>query len=396
MVALAGSSASSRLRVAVAAGEASGDLLGADLIKALRARVTDVEFVGIAGPHMVAAGCESWYRTEDLSVMGLAEILKDLPRLLKLRRDFISRLRVAQPDIFIGIDAPDFNLPVGAALRKLALPSVQYVSPQVWAWRQSRVKNIRKSTDLVLCVFPFETSFYEKHNVNALFVGHPIADQIPLVANRASARAELNLPAAKPILAILPGSRISEVSKLARPFLETGRWLQEHHPGLEVVVALSNEATRATYKKVTGGIHLDPAPRLTLGRAREVLTAADIVLTASGTASLEAALLKRPMVVAYIISGLTHQLFKLLGLNKLEYFSLPNLLAGFEIVPEFLQRDVQPVVLGSALQNYLAYTEGCEPWPGVFEKIHLQLRQNASDRAADAVLDLLGGDIGRH
>ena len=396
MPALADSSASSRLRVAVAAGEASGDMLGAGLIEALRARVPDAEFVGIAGPHMVAAGCEPWYRTEELSVMGLVEVFKDLPRLLKLRRDFIGRLRAAQPDIFIGIDSPDFNLPVEAALRKLALPTVQYVSPQVWAWRQSRVKSIRSAADLVLCVLPFETDFYEKHSVNSVFVGHPLADQIPLAVNAAAAREDLDLPASKPILAILPGSRNSEVSKLARPFLETGSWLQERHPGLEVVVALANEATRATYERATHGIRLEPPPRPVVGRAREVLTAADVVLTASGTASLEAALLKRPMVVAYIISGLTHRLLKLLGLNKLEYFSLPNLLAGLEIVPEFLQADVRPAVLGPALQNYLTHPIGDESWRGVFEEIHLQLRRNASDGAADAVLDLLRGVAGRH
>lgn len=384
------------LRVAIAAGEASGDTLGAGLIEALRSRESDAEFFGIAGPRMIAAGCEPWYRTEELSVMGLAEVLKDLPRLLRLRREFINRLRAGQPDIFIGIDSPDFNLPVEAALKKTAVPTVQYVSPQVWAWRQSRVKSIRRAADLVLCLLPFETDFYKQHGVNSVFVGHPLADQIPVTVDLVGARKDLGLPASKPILALLPGSRHSEVSKLARPFLETGSWLQERRPDLEVVVALANDETRATYESETKGISLEPPPRLIVGRARDVLAAADVVLTASGTASLEAALLKRPMVVAYIISGLTHRLLKLLGLNKLDNFSLPNLLAGREIVPEYLQADVRPAVLGPALDKFLTQPAHDEPWRGVFEEIHLQLRCNASDGAAAAVLELLREEGGRH
>ena len=322
--------------------------------------------------------------------MGLAEVLRDLPRLLKLRRAFINRLRGARPDIFIGIDSPDFNLPVEAALKKLAIPTVQYVSPQVWAWRQSRVKGIRKAADLVLCLLPFETRFYTEHRVNSVFVGHPLADEIPLVVDVGAAKRALELPASGPILALLPGSRNSEVSKLARPFLETGSWLQKRHPGLEIVVALANESTRATFEEATRGITSDPGPRVVVGRAREVLMTADVVLTASGTASLEAALLKRPMVVAYIISRLTHRLLKLLGINRLENFSLPNLLAGREVVPEYLQADVCPAVLGPALEAFLAQSPGEKPWSGAFEEIHLKLRRDASDGAATAILDLLG------
>ena len=254
--------------------------------------------------------------------MGLAEVLKDLPRLLRLRRSFVERLRAARPDVFIGIDSPDFNLPVEAALKKLAVPTVQYVSPQVWAWRQSRVKGIRRAADLVLCVLPFETDFYATHGVNSVFVGHPLADEVPIDVDTAAARRALKLPVSTSTLAVLPGSRHSEVSRLARPFLETCKWLRERHPGLEIVVALANDGTRDAFAKATRGIDLHPPPRLIVGRAREVLAAADVVLTASGTASLEAALLKRPMVVAYIISGLTHRLLRVLGLNKLAHFSL--------------------------------------------------------------------------
>ncbi len=377
------------LRVAIAAGEASGDTLGAGLIEALRKLSPQAQFFGIAGPGMISAGCEPWYRTEELSVMGLAEILRHLPRLLKLRRQFIKRLQAAQPDVFIGIDSPDFNLPVEAALKKSGVPTVQYVSPQVWAWRQSRAAGIRDATDLVLCVLPFEVEFYRTHGVNSVFVGHPLADEVPVEVDAGDARQSLGLPAATAILAVLPGSRSTEVSRLARPFLETGKWLQQRHPGLQVVVALVNDAIRNRYLQATNGIELDPPPRLVVGRAREVIAAADVVLTASGTASLEAALLKRPMVVAYIISRLTHRLLRVLGLNKLEYFSLPNLLAGRELVPEYLQRQVRPTELGPALERYLNPRGEHENWRDAFTAIHQQLRRNASDGAARAVLGLL-------
>lgn len=377
------------LRVAIAAGEASGDTLGAGLIEALRKLSPQAQFFGIAGPGMISAGCEPWYRTEELSVMGLAEILRHLPRLLKLRRQFIKRLQAARPDVFIGIDSPDFNLPVEAALKKSGVPTVQYVSPQVWAWRQSRVAGIRDATDLVLCVLPFEVEFYRTHDVNSVFVGHPLADEVPLEVDAGDARQSLGLPAATAILAVLPGSRSTEVSRLARPFLETGKWLQQRHPGLQVVVALVNDTIRDRYLQATSGIELDPPPRLVVDRAREVIAAADVVLTASGTASLEAALLKRPMVVAYIISRLTHRLLRVLGLNKLEYFSLPNLLAGRELVPEYLQRQVCPTELGPALERYLNPQGEHEKWRDAFTAIHQQLRRNASDGAARAVLGLL-------
>ena len=377
------------LRVAIAAGEASGDTLGAGLIEALRKLSPQAQFFGIAGPGMISAGCEPWYRTEELSVMGLAEILRHLPRLLKLRRQFIKRLQAARPDVFIGIDSPDFNLPVEAALKKSGVPTVQYVSPQVWAWRQSRAAGIRDATDLVLCVLPFEVEFYRTHGVNSVFVGHPLADEVPVEVDAGDARQSLGLPAATAILAVLPGSRSTEVSRLARPFLETGKWLQQRHPGLQVVVALVNDAIRDRYLQATKGIELDPPPRLVVGRAREVIAAADVVLTASGTASLEAALLKRPMVVAYIISRWTHRLLRVLGLNKLEYFSLPNLLAGRELVPEYLQRQVRPTELGPALERYLNPRGEHENWRDAFTAIHQQLRRNASDGAARAVLGLL-------
>ena len=381
------------LRVGVVAGEASGDMLGSGLIAAIREQLPGSEFVGVAGPEMIKAGCEPLYRAEELSVMGFAEVLQHLPRLLRLRKDLLRRLQAAQLDVFVGIDSPDFNLPLAGALKKSGIPTVQYVSPQVWAWRQSRAAGIRRVVDLVLCLLPFETRFYEACGVNARFVGHPLADEIPMETNKVSARANLGIPAAGSYLAILPGSRMSEVSRLSRPFLETAKELAARRPDLRVIAGLANESTGAFFSAQARDIGIDPMPLFFTGRARDVMGAADVVLTASGTASLEVLLTKRPMVVAYIISGITHRLFRWLGLKRLDYFSLPNLLAGRQVVPEYLQGDVHPKILGSALEEYLdgranGQAEDCG-WYDEFRTIHQQLRRNASSEAASAVLGLL-------
>jgi len=383
------------LRVGVVAGETSGDTLGAGLIAAIKDRVPESEFVGIAGPGMIAAGCEPWYHAEELSVMGLAEVMRHLPRLLRLRRDLLRRLRAAELDVFVGIDSPDFNLPVEAALKKAGIPTVQYVSPQVWAWRQSRVAGVRRAADLVLCLLPFETGFYEAHGVKARFVGHPLADEVPAETSKTDARASLGIPASGPCLAILPGSRTSEVARLARPFLETAHWLSIRRPQLRVIVGLANETTRAVFSEQTRDVGLDPPAGLFTGRAREVMGAADVVLTASGTASLETLLTKRPMVVAYVISGITHRLLRLLGLSRLDYFSLPNLLAGRQVVAEYLQGDVRPEILGPALEAHLDGEDrqgGDSGWYDAFTTIHQQLQRSASAGAASAVLELLNNE----
>lgn len=380
------------LRVGLVAGEASGDALGAGLIDAIRDRVPDVRFVGVAGPRMIASGCEPWYHIEDLSVMGLSEVLRHLPRLLRLRKGLLRRLQAAELDIFVGIDSPDFNLPVETALKSAGVSTVQYVSPQVWAWRQSRVAGVRRAANLVLCLLPFEPRFYQTHGVNARFVGHPLADEVPMETCKADARAALGLSGNGPYLALLPGSRRSEVSRLSLPFLETAKWLSAGRPSLEVIVGFANESTRKVFSERTRDIKLERPPRLFTGRARDVMGAADAVLTASGTASLEVLLTKRPMVVAYIISGVTHRLMRLLGLNRLEHFSLPNLLAGKQVVPEYLQADVCPQILGPALAVHLDRGDdqgGKRDWYDVFRSIHQQLRCNASAGAAGAVLELL-------
>ena len=378
-----------RLRVAIVAGERSGDTLGAGLIEALRRRVPELECVGIAGDAMTAAGCDAWYRSEELSVMGLAEVLRHLPRLLRIRKRLVARLSAQPPDVFVGIDSPDFNLPVAAAMKRLGVPAVQYVSPQVWAWRQSRVESIRRAVDLVLCVLPFETEFYARHDVNAQFVGHPLADAVPERVDRAAVRERLGLGRDARVLAVLPGSRASEVARLAGPFMETARWLQARLPGLQVAVALSSEPMRALFARGAAGVDLDPPAHLIMARAREVLAASDAVLTASGTASLEAALYRRPMVVAYRLSWLTYWVWKRMGVAKLAVFSLPNLLAGRSLVQEFLQRDVRADRLGEALLPLLSSDEHQMELQQAFADIHSRLKRDADNRAAEAVLGLL-------
>jgi lipid-A-disaccharide synthase len=378
------------LRFALAAGEASGDTLGAGLIEALRALVPDAEFVGMAGPKMIAAGCEPWYRAEEIAVMGFFEVLPHLPRILKLRRELIARIERGGFDAFIGIDAQDFNKPAAAALKRAGIKTVQYVSPQVWAWRQSRVATIRDAVDLVLCVLPFEPKFYEAHGVNAKFVGHPLADAIPLNVDKAAARAGLGLPPGKPVLAVLPGSRRSEVSRLAAPFMATAAWLKRELPDLTIAVAIASDATAELFDEATRGMDLAGAA-LIPQRSRDVMAAADVVLTASGTASLEALLTKRPMVVAYKMVPLTYWLVRRLGVSKLPYFSLPNLLAGRALVPEFVQEQVRPDVLGPAVLGALDGTALATGWYDAFADIHRQLRCDASASAAREVLALVRG-----
>lgn len=380
------------LRVAIVAGEASGDALGAGLIAALRRRVPQAQFFGIAGPRMIEAGCEPWHRTDELSVMGLAEVLPHLRRLLKLRRRLIARIAAARPDVYIGVDSSDFNVPVEAALKAAGITTVQYVSPQVWAWRRSRVARIRAATDLVLCLLPFEAPFYAEHGVRARFVGHPLADEIPIENDTSTARHALGLPPDAPVLALLPGSRRAEVERLAPRFLGTAAWLAARRPEMHFVVAAASDAARDIAARAALGLALDPPPEIVTGRAREVMTAADVVLTASGTASLECLLLKRPMIVAHRLSPMTYWLVRRMGVERLPNFSLPNLLAGRRIVPEYVQSDVRPDILGPAVLSCLELSRERSQWRETFDAIHRRLRCGASESAAEAVLALVNGD----
>jgi lipid-A-disaccharide synthase len=381
---------SSKLRVAVVACETSGDTLGAGLIEAMQRRMPKAEFFGMAGDKMTARGCEAWHRIEEHSVMGLAEVLPHLPRLLRLRSRLIRRFIAASPDVFVGVDSPDFNLPIEAALRKAGIKTVQYVSPQVWAWRQSRVSKIRSATDLVLCVLPFEEEFYSEHGVAARFVGHPLADSIALHVDPSEARKAIGLDPEKPLVALLPGSRRAEAARLGEPFLGTARWLQERRPELRFAVAVANPAVGEIIEQTLRKIRLEPAPQLIFGKTRDVIAGADAVLTASGTATLEALLLKKRMVVAHKISPSTYWLVRRLGVARLPNFSLPNLLSGQTVVPEFVQERVRPDVLGPSLLDVLENRGLHTDWYELFSAIHRQLRRDASASAAAAVLELLG------
>jgi len=372
------------------AGEASGDNLGGPLVEALAARAPGSVFYGIAGPRMAAAGCEAWHPSDELAVMGLAEIVRHLPRLLRLRRELLARLVAAGPDAYVGIDSPEFNLRVAAALKSRGVPTVQYVSPQVWAWRQGRVRTIGNAVDLVLCLLPFEADFYRAHGVHAEFVGHPLADRIALESDRPAARVALGLHADGAVVAVLPGSRRAEVGRLGPPFAATIAWLASRRPDIAFVAAMANDAARRSFADALAALAPGVEVRVVDGRAEECMVASDAVLLASGTATLEATLVKRPMVVAYRVAPLTNWLLRGLRLVKTQYFSQPNLLAGRALVPEFFQAEVRPDVLGPAVLGQLERADLAE-LVGAFGDIHRALRRDASARAAEAILDLVAG-----
>jgi lipid-A-disaccharide synthase len=377
------------LRVGMVAGEASGDTLGAGLIHALRRLAPDTVFFGIAGPKMLAAGCEVWEPSESLAVMGLFEILRDLPRLLRLRARMRTSFRRAKPDVFVGIDAPEFNLGLARALRRSGVPTVQYVSPQVWAWRQNRVRTMHQSVDLVLCLLPFEKRFYDGEGMAAEFVGHPLADAIPLDVDRVRARADLGLPQDARIVALLPGSRRGEVTRLAKDFARTARWMARERAGLTFIAPLASAATREIFAAALA--RTAPALTVTLldGQAQAALVAADVVLVASGTASLEAALCKRPMVVVYRLGAMTAWLLRRLKLVKSKFFAQPNLLADRRVVGEYFQEEIVPESIGAELLMWLDDVPRREGLEREFLRIHAGLKLDASARAAQAVLALV-------
>jgi lipid-A-disaccharide synthase len=379
--------ASSPLIVLVA-GETSGDNLGAHLIEALRARVPGARFAGIAGPRMIAAGCEAWERADDLAVMGLFEVLPHLPRLLRIRRNLLARVLAQRPDVYVGVDAKEFNLRVAPRLKARGIRTVQYVSPQIWAWRQGRVRTIGRAVDLVLCLLPFEKRFYDEHGVHAVFVGHPLADQIPLHLDPREARAALRLDPEGAYVALLPGSRHGEVARLSPDFAATVAWLQQRRPALKFIAALANEGARQTFAAALEAAGVRDRVTLVDGNAQRVMAASDVVLLASGTATLEATLVKRPMVVAYRLSVLTTFLLKTLKLFKAPFFAQPNLLAGRQVVPEYFNDEVRADVLGPAVLTQLERADR-DQLVQTFASIHETLRRDASARAAEAIVALL-------
>lgn len=371
-----------KLRVALVAGEASGDILGSGLMQALRQRRPDIEFIGVGGPRMQAEGLQSHFPMERLAVMGLVEVLGRLRELLRRRKDLVRMLIEARPDVFIGIDAPDFNLNIELKLRRASIRTVHYVSPSVWAWRQKRVLKIKEACDLMLALFPFEARFYEEHAVPVRFVGHPLANTIPLEADRAGARERLGLPQDAQVVALLPGSRGGEVGKLGALFLDTAQRLAQARPALRFVLPCASPERRVQIEEMLAG--RDLPVQLLDGASHEALAACDVVLIASGTATLEALLYKRPMVVAYKVAPMTYRILK--RLVKSPYISLPNLLAGRLLVPELIQDAATPDALAASV---LPLLDDGSMQTESFDAIHRALRQDASAQAAEAVLALV-------
>ena len=377
------------MRIALVAGEASGDTLGAALIDALRRRYPGAEFAGVAGPRMIAAGCTAWFDSEQLAVMGLTEILRHLPRLMRLRSALQRRILDWRPDVFIGVDFKEFNLGLARRLKKQGLRTIQYVSPQVWAWRQGRARTMGEAVDLILCLFPFEPAFYREYGVRATFVGHPLADQIPMEIDRAAARVELGVDAGARVLAVLPGSRRAEVERLADTFAGAAELLAIRYPGLVTIAPMVTPELRELFAARCAALAPRAAVRMIDGQARVALAAADVVLVASGTATLEAALCKRPMVVAYKLGAITAFLLRQLGLVKVKHFSQPNLLAGKELVPEFFQAEANPGNLADALASWFEQPGRVTDVQKAFASIHESLRRGGADLAAAEIAELL-------
>jgi lipid-A-disaccharide synthase len=376
------------LHVGIIAGEASGDNIAAGLIHAIRKREPDAFFEGVAGPRMIAAGCFSLYPMENLSVMGLVEVLKHLPKLFSMRRELRRHFLKTPPDIFIGIDAPDFNLSLERSLKRAGIRTLHYVSPSVWAWRQYRVRKIAASVDCMLTLFPFEERFYEQQQVPARFVGHPLADLIADDVDPLQAREHLGIQHKGPLIALLPGSRVGEIRRLAADFLRAASWCHERRSDTRFVVPLANNACRSVFEDALATVNSRLPVTLLSGQGLEAMAAANAVLLASGTATLECMLLKRPMVVAYRLSPLTYQLARMLV--NTPYYSLPNLLADRPLVKEFIQGDITPEALGREILRLIGNPLQTQELTSVFTQIHDELRQDASRIAAETVLELTG------
>lgn len=377
------------MKLGIVAGEASGDILAAGLLRELRKRRAGLHAEGVAGPEMIAAGCTDLWPMEKLSVMGLAEVLAHLPELMRMRRDVVTHFASMRPAVFVGVDAPDFNLGLARRLKSAGIPTAQYVSPSVWAWREGRAAKIGQSVDLVLCLFPFEPAIYARHGVKAVFVGHPLADLIPESVDVSAKRRELGLAVDARWLALLPGSRMSEVTRLTGEFLRTAAWLRKRDPRLRFVVPAATPRIREFIENRLAAAGSALEVTVIDGRSRDVMAAADAVLLASGTAALEAMLLKRPMVVSYRVSALTYALVRLLRLLRLPYVSLPNVLAGRAVVPECLQGRARAEIIGPEILRLLDDEAARRAQVDVFHDVRKQLRRNASAQAAEAVLELI-------
>ncbi len=377
------------LTIAVVAAEPSGDLLGAALMAALKSRYADISFIGVGGPEMTAIGLDSRIPLEKLSVMGIFEVLPRLPELLKLRSQLRNWLIEQKPDVFIGIDAPDFNLGLARSLKEKGITTIQYVSPSVWAWKEKRVKKIRASVDRVLCLFPFEESFLQRHHIAATYVGHQLADQLPIRPSSREAREALGLPEDARVLALLPGSRVKEVERLARPFLQTAVEVNAQLENLHVVVPLVNATTRDMFEKLAEPFRSQLNLQLVDRKATAVMTAADVVLLASGTATLQGMLCKRPMVVGYRVNALTAAYIRLFRMIKIPYLAIANLLCNEMLAPEFIQERCRADLMAPAVVQMFTDKEYRQNIVQRYSEIHGQLRCDAAAAAAGAVLAMV-------
>ena len=377
-----------RIRIALMAGEASGDLLGAHLLAALKERIPRLEAFGIGGPQMQSAGLQSWYPMEWFAVRGYVEVIRSLPKLLRVRREFKRRLLADPPDLFIGIDAPDFNIDLELALRAAGITTVQYVSPSIWGWRGERIHKIKRAVSKILALFPFEPAIYERAGVPVAYVGHPLADDFPDHPDRLAAREQMRISPKQIVVALLPGSRQSEVREMGELFIATARLVAEQIPNAHFLVPLVSRETRNIFEEA---IYLQQAEALPItilfGHAHMAMTAADAILVASGTATLEAALLKRPMVISYKMPRLSAWIMRRKA--HLPYAGLPNILAGEFVVPELLQEDATAENLAQALCNQLQDKEVRKRLEHRFLVIHRSLRQDTANRAVEAILPLL-------
>ncbi|HET7313872.1 lipid-A-disaccharide synthase [Salinisphaera sp.] len=372
----------------IVAGEVSGDVLAAGLIRRLAQRYPGARFIGVTGPRMRAAGCESRADIEALSLFGISEVIGQIPRLLRLRRQLYRQVLQLRPDAFIGVDAPAFNTRLEERVRRAGIATVHYVCPTAWAWRAGRTRAIRRAVDLLLAIFPFEPDFFAAHHIRATFVGHPLADELPAHPSAAAAREALGLDPQARWVGLLPGSRGAEVSRLGPRFLEVARWLARRDPAVRFIAPMASARVRARFEAdLARFADLDVV--LVDGRSREVMRAAEALLIASGTATLEALLAKTPMVVAYELSGTNYWIARGLNLIKTEFVSMPNLLAGRRLVPELLQTDAQVPMLGAWLYRLMHSPAARATQIDAFEAIHQILARDADARAADAVAELI-------
>ena len=381
------------MRIAIVVGETSGDMLGSGLMKSLQEKYPNAKFEGIGGPLMEAQGFNSFVPMERLAVMGLVEILGRIFELLKVRKNLIRYWAKNPPDIFIGIDAPEFNTKLEYKLRQLGIKTAHYVSPSVWAWRSKRIHQIKKSVDLMLTLFPFEAKFYESNQVPVQFVGHNLADKIPFEPDCSDAISYLKLDADKPVVCLMPGSRGSEVEKLAPVFIQAAEKIQQQHPSAQFILPAANDARKQQLEEILTSyesIQKNVQIQLIDGNSQSCMKAADVILLASGTATLEGMLFKKPMVVSYIVSPITAMIMR--RLLKQPFISLPNLLAGREVVPEILQEQATPENLAKAVSDRIGDNELVHQLKETFLFIHRQLKRDADAQAANAVAELLGSN----